>query len=80
MEHHADMKMLTLRHFLFYIGLAALVGAGVGAAAGLMDWSIGLVYVVGLPAGILVFLAAVRESFNAPVRSASGQRRHGRHA
>jgi hypothetical protein len=53
--------MLTLRHFLFYMGVACAAGAIVGAVAGLMDWSTGLIYAVGLPTGIVIVLAAVRE-------------------
>jgi hypothetical protein len=71
--------MLTLRHFLFYMGLACLDGAIIGAAAGLIDWSTGLVYAVGLSTGVIIVLAAVREGLFAPVTH-PGQRHHSPHA
>jgi len=72
------MKMLTLRHFLFYMGLSCLGGTIIGAASGIMDWSSGLVYAVGLPTALIIGLASIRESLFAPAQR-HAQQRHGRH-
>jgi len=71
--------MLTLRHFLFYMGLACAAGAIIGVASGLMEWSTGLVYAVGLSTGTLIVIAALRESLFAPVERPN-RPRHSRHA
>lgn len=73
------MKMLTLRHFLFYMGLACAAGAIIGAAARIMDWSTGLVYAVALPACTLIVIIALREGLFGPARRSEQQQR-GRHA
>lgn len=79
MEPHDDLKIYTLRHFLFYMGIAALAGAVIGVLAGLMDWSSGLIYGIGLPACTLIVTVALRESLFGPPRH-SGEPRHRRHA
>jgi hypothetical protein len=73
------MKMHTLRHFLFYMGLSCLGGAIIGAAAGIMNWSTGLVYAVGLTTALVIGLMSIRESLFAPAQNPRSQR-HGRHA
>ncbi len=71
--------MYTLRHFLFYMGIAALAGAIVGALANVMDWSTGLIYGVGLSVGTVIVIVAMREGlFGAPARHR--RRPHRRHA
>jgi ACR3 family arsenite efflux pump ArsB len=78
--NRGDLKMYTFRHFLFYMGLAALAGAVIGALANAMDWSIGLIYVVGLSVGIAIALIAMREGlFGGSARQRSGAQR-GHHA
>lgn len=62
------MKMLTLRHFLFYMGLACAAGAIIGTAARIMDWSTGLIYAVTLPVCTLIVIAALREGLFGPTR------------
>jgi uncharacterized membrane protein YfcA len=74
MKSHADMKMLTWRHFLFYMGLACVAGAIIGAAARLMDWSTGLIYAVTLPVCMLIVIIALREGLFGPPRRAKQQR------
>jgi len=79
MKPREDLKMYTLRHFLFYMGVAALGGAVVGATASLMDWSNGLTYGIGLSAATAVAVVAMREGlFGSPRRS--GEPHHQRHA
>ncbi len=70
--------MYTLRHFLFYMGMAALAGAVVGAAANVMGWSVGLIYGVGLPICAAIVMVALRESLFGPPRHSSepNRRRH----
>jgi hypothetical protein len=79
MKPRNGLKMYTLRNSLFYIGLACLGGAIVGAAAELMDWSQGLVYAVGLPIALVIGLMSIRESLFAPAQRPNRQR-HSRHA
>jgi len=74
-----DLKMYTLRHFLFYMGVAATAGAVIGTLSGLMDWSIGLTYLAGLSSGTAIVLAAMRKGLFGPSRRSDG-RRHHRHA
>lgn len=61
MKPPEDLKMYTLRHFLFYVGVSAAAGAVIGALAGVMDWSSGLVYGVGLSAVAMIMVLALRE-------------------
>ena len=79
MKPREDLKMYTLRHFLFYMGAAALAGAVIGALANVMDWSGGLIYGVGLSVGAAIVILAMREGLFGPSRRPEGQR-HGRHA
>ena len=58
--------MYTLRHFLFYMGMAATAGALVGTLSSVMDWSIGLIYGVGLSAGAAIGILALREGLFGP--------------
>lgn len=60
--------MLTLRHFLLYMGLACTAGAIIGIAARIMDWSTGLIYAVTLPVCTLIVIAALREGLFGPVQ------------
>lgn len=68
MKSHRDMKTLTPRHFLFYMGLACLGGAIVGAVSNLMDRSAELVYAVGIPIALVIGLMSIREGLFAPAR------------
>jgi uncharacterized oligopeptide transporter (OPT) family protein len=61
MSAHKDKKMYTLRHFFFYLGVAAVLGAIIGAAKVLLGWSDGLTFVVGLVAGTISCTMGVRE-------------------
>ena len=71
--------MYTLRHFLFYLSVSAATGAVIGALAGVMDWSSGLVYGVGLSAVAAITVLALREGlFGSSNRS--GKRQHHSHA
>jgi uncharacterized membrane protein YhiD involved in acid resistance len=54
-------KVFTLRHFLFYMGVAAVLGVAIGAARILMGWSDGLTFSVALVAGTVAATMAVRE-------------------
>jgi hypothetical protein len=77
MRAHEDLKMYTLRHFLFYMGVSA--AAVIGALASLMNWSIGLIYGVGLSTGAVIVVFALREGlFGTPGHV--DERRHRRHA
>ena len=71
--------MYTLRHFLFYMGIAAFAGALVGIAANITMWSDGLIYGIGLFIGLVISATAMREGlFGASARRE--QERHRRHA
>jgi hypothetical protein len=79
MKPRENLKMYTLRHFLFYMGVSAAAGAVIGVLAGVMDWSSGLVYGVGLSTVAAITVLALREGlFGPPHRS--GKRQHHSHA
>lgn len=53
--------MYTLRHFFFYLGVAALLGAVVGTAKSLLGWSDGLTFAVGIVVATISCTMGVRE-------------------
>jgi hypothetical protein len=61
MSAHNNKKMYTLRHFFFYLGVAAALGAVVGTAKSLLDWSDGLTFAVGIVAATISCTMGVRE-------------------
>jgi putative flippase GtrA len=61
MPKHKDKKMYTLRHFFFYLGVAAALGAAVGTAKGLLGWSDGLTFAIGIVAATVSCTMGVRE-------------------
>ena len=46
MEPRKGMNVISMRRFLSYIGVACGLGAILGLAGGLMDWSNGLAFAV----------------------------------
>jgi thiamine monophosphate kinase len=76
MPGHKNKKMYTLRHFFFYLGVAAVLGAAVGAAKSLLDWSDGLTFAVGIVAATISCTMAVREDLFAPPRHSRERRNH----
>ena len=68
--------MYTLRHFLFYMGMAATAGALVGTLSSVMDWSIGLIYGVGLSAGAAIGILALREGLLATSKDSRESQHH----
>ncbi len=79
MKPRQDLKMYTLRHFLFYMGVSAFAGAAIGGASRVMDWSIGLIYGVGLSVGAVIVAFALREGLFGPAEHGGGRQPH-RHA
>jgi hypothetical protein len=79
MKPRDDLKLYTLRHFLFYMAVAAGAGAVVGALANVMDWGVGLIYGVGLSVCALIIVVALREGLFGPP-GGSGKPQHHRHA
>jgi putative flippase GtrA len=61
MRPHANKKIYSLRHFLFYLGLAMVGGALTGALKAILHWSNGLTFVVGLVAATIIATLALRE-------------------
>lgn len=78
MKPHADMKILTARHFLFYMGVACVAAAIVCAASEALDWSNGLTFAALVVTETIVSITALRESLFAP--TPKRQRRDSRHA
>lgn len=77
--HPSDLKIYTLRHFLFYMGVACVASTLVWAASELLSWSYGLSVAVLFVAGVAVCLTALRESLFAPAQRPD-QPRHRRQA
>lgn len=74
-----DLKIYTLRHFLFYMGIACIASAIVWVASEVLGWSYGLSVAVLFVAGLVVVAMALRESLFAPAPRPT-ERRHSRHA
>lgn len=79
MKPAEKLKMYTLKHFLFYMGIAALAGAVIGALANAMAWGNGLIFGVGLFVGLLIVIIAMREGLFG-VSTRRGDRARQRHA
>lgn len=77
MNPRAEMKILTMRHFLFYMGMACVATVAVWGASEVLSWSNGLTVAVLVVVETLVSLVALRESLFAPAtRPPSRQSRH----
>ena len=77
MKPRAEMKILTMRHFLFYMGMACLAAMLVLAATELLSWSNGLAFAALVVVETLVSLFALRESLFVPAtRPRDGQHSH----
>jgi hypothetical protein len=74
MSGYNNKKMYTLRHFFFYLGVAALLGATVGTAKSLLDWSDGLTFAVGIVAATISCTMGVREDLFERPRQSQEQR------
>ncbi|HWM53885.1 MAG TPA: hypothetical protein VNO20_00645 [Solirubrobacterales bacterium] len=61
------MKILTARHFLFYMGVACVAAAIVCAASEALGWSNGLTFGILVITETIVSITALRESLFAPV-------------
>lgn len=61
MQANRDLKMYQPRHFLFYMGVAAIMGAAIGVAKAGFEMSDGLTFVVAVIAGTVSSTLAVRE-------------------
>jgi hypothetical protein len=71
------MKILTMRHFLFYMGMACVATVIVWGASEVLSWSNGLTVAVLVVVETLVSVVALRESLFAPAtRSGDGQASH----
>lgn len=75
MRSRTGLKMYTLRHFFFYMAVSAFAGAVIGVASRSMNWSIGLVYGVGLSVGAAIVVFALREGLFGPSRIPQKQHR-----
>jgi membrane protein implicated in regulation of membrane protease activity len=78
MKPRTEMKILTMRHFLFYMGVACLAAMLVLAATELLSWSNGLAFAALVVVETLVSLIALRESLFAP--ATRPRRRQSRHS
>ncbi len=71
---------MTMRHFLFYMGVAAAIGVAIGIAKAGLGWSNGLTFAVAVVAGTISSTMAVRESLFEGFRRPVDKHRHSRHA
>jgi hypothetical protein len=74
MKPSNELKMYTLRHFLFYMGVAAVLGVVVSAAGEVLGWSNGLTFGALLTAGLVVSTAAMREGLFGPAQRVDERR------
>jgi hypothetical protein len=74
MKESRPLKMYTLRHFLFYMGVAGVIGLAIAVATAIFDWSDGLTFGVAVVAGTISCTFAVREGLFGS-SSHSGHRR-----
>jgi membrane protein implicated in regulation of membrane protease activity len=72
MKPRAEMKILTMQHFLFYMGMACLAATLVWAASELLSWSNGLSFAALVVVETLVSVIALRESLFAPATRPGG--------
>lgn len=80
MNPRDDLKMYTLRHFLFYMGVTCVVGTVLSIASRVMNWSNGLTFVLLLVTGLTISAIAMREGLFGPTRSSDARPRHSHHA
>lgn len=73
MRSDQNLKMYTLRHFLFHMGVAGVIGLAIGVAKGEFGWSDGLTFGVAVAALTIASTFAVREGLF------GSSRRSGRH-
>jgi hypothetical protein len=80
MKPRDDLKMYTLRHFLFYMGVTCVVGTVLSIASRVMGWSNGLTFVLVLVTGLTISAIAMREGLFGPSQSSDARHQHSRHA
>jgi len=61
--------MFTLRHFLFYMAVAATLGTAIGIVHNVFDLSSGLTFVVAAVTATFASTVAIREDLFAPART-----------
>lgn len=74
MQTRPKAKVFTLRHFLFYMGVAAVLGVIVAVAQNIMHWSDGLTFAVLVVSFTISATWALREDLFAPTRRSAKQR------
>ena len=77
MTKRRNLKIYTLRHFLFYMGVICIISMIVIAASEVLDLSYGLSVAILIGAGLLVPTVALRESLFAPAEKS--RQRHSKH-
>ena len=80
MEPRKGLGVMTMRHFLFYLGVAGLIGITIGLLAWIFDWSNGLSFAVAVVACTISFVMSVRESLFEGFRRSASRQRRSRHA
>jgi hypothetical protein len=68
----AEMKSLTARHFLFYMGVVCVVVTAVAITTRLLDLSNGLTFAIAALAATIVAAVALRESLFSPTPRPAG--------
>jgi hypothetical protein len=80
MKSHDNLKMYTLRHFLFYAGVTVVLGIMLGIASNTMEWSYGLKFAAAATTGLTICGIAMREELFGPVRPSNPSRRRSHRA
>jgi hypothetical protein len=80
MRSNNKLKMYTVRHFLFYMGVTCAVGCVLAIALNVLAWSNGLNFVAAAVTGLAISAFAMREGLFGSPRPADLRPRHSRHA
>ena len=75
MQEQQKPKISTLRHFLFYMGMAALMGAIIGVVSRTMSWSSGLTFAAAVVGGTALCTFAVRKGLFPHSKQSQSSRR-----
>jgi hypothetical protein len=75
-----DLKMYTMRNFLFYLGVTCAVCLPLNIAMEVLGWSNSVNFAVVAVTGLSISIFGMREGLFAPAKSSKIPRHHRHHA